>query len=124
MAVGTEIARCLITVAETQVVTRSDWALTAESIGNSISGPRLSLRNSSPTQATRNLMGRIGYLFRLRATIGGTETTLSEGIALYGHSNNITFGILGALSQSVVRNGSVDLEISYGRSGKDNCYYF
>ena len=117
MAQGVEIARCVVTVAESQSVTKSDWTLTRDSIGNAFSGTRLSLRNSSPTQASRNLMGRVGYLFRLRATIGGNETTVSEGMLLYGQPEKITFGLLASLPQGTVRSGALDLNVSYGREG-------
>ena len=112
---GAELANCVITIDETRDVTKTDWDITptGNSEGIESQGDRLSLR----TRRVRNESNRLGYMFRLEAVLGGsTPSTIGEAIFLPGQPDKLVMNLFAAPVGNIL-NGSLDINISYGRNG-------
>ena len=113
---GLKIAEATFTIDESATIDSEDWTLTPDSSGNLISGTRLSLRTHRPTSGTRDHTARIGYLFKIIRSTGGGDVVDSSAVYLYGYSDKLELGI-NAQIVSTLAHGSVDLSLSYGRTG-------
>ena len=113
---GLRIASTTFTIDQDATITAEDWVLTPDSSGNLIEGTRLSLRTHRPTSGTRDHTARIGYMFKITRSTGGGNVVDSSAIYLYGDSDKLELG-LNAQIVSTLAHGSVDLSLSYGRTG-------
>ena len=113
---GLRIASTTFTVDQDAAIVAENWVLTPDSSGNLISGTRLSLRTHRPTSGVRDHTARIGYMFRIKRSSGGGEVIDSAAMYLYGQPEKLKLG-LNAQIVSTLAHGSVDLTLSYGRTG-------
>ena len=113
---GLKIAEITFSITETESLTQQDWSLTPDSLGNQVDGARLSLRTSRPATSRRDVQARMGYIFRISRTTGSGPTVDSEAFYLYGEEEKLILGINAQIA-STLEHGSVDLQLSYGRSG-------
>ena len=102
---------------DAESVTPNAWVINTDSAAGATTGTnRLSLRISRPSEGARDHTSRAGYLFQLRANLGGSsETVVSEAFYLYGHLG-ITLGLYAFLGGGL-QNGSMSFVVSYGRAG-------
>ena len=120
---GEMIANTTFQVAGDGTLTAGNWiANTAISAGVEVDGTRLGLRNSRPnvrTQGARDHEHRLGYLFILKTSLTiSTTTKISEAAYIYGETENVTLGLASPFgSGGGIAHGSIDLVISYDRSG-------
>ena len=113
---GLRIASTTFAVDQDAALVAENWVLTPDSSGNLISNTRLSLRTHRPTSGVRDHTARIGYMFRIKRSSGGGDVIDSAAMYLYGQPEKLKLG-LNAQIISTLAHGSVDLTLSYGRTG-------